>query len=203
MTDKKDPTVDNDILTESAWLTDGKKMFRMAVLAAIFGPIGFGAAGVVSYATAKVTGQWEKLTVPWTLKPTLDYLISITPPPAVVIWDEDKTFQLGSCTTEYCPFQLTGARSEYGMECGNVTSAHGELRIPGKKIIDFPYGPDFKPVKLDLIPESFVVPLNLQNYIDAGEFEWRSVAEYENCEGPKEPIERFSPWWPLTVSPKD
>ena len=200
MADQKVERVDNDILSESAWLTDGKKMFRMAVLAAIFGPIGFGAAGLVSYMTARITGQWEKIIVPWTLKPTLDYLVSITPPPKALDFDTDLSAQLGKCTTDACSFQLFGARTEYGATCGNVVDVYGQLKIEGQKIIDFPYSDEFEPVTLGLLPEAFVVPLDLQSYVPVGTHQWRGVVTFENCMGPREPIPRETPWFPLTVT---
>lgn len=124
------------------------------------------------------------------------------PPPRVVEWDETTSGQLGPCRNDICPYALTGARTPYGALCGGVdpASIRVEVRLAAGRVVEIQYAPTFRPVELTLAPRTFPTPLDLSSLVPSGDHDWRTIVEYEHCPGAREPIPRYTPWFPLHVN---
>jgi hypothetical protein len=130
----------------------------------------------------------------------LEYIERVLPAPPVVDWIPEASFQVGACTSRRCVYRLVGSRTEFGENCGRPREVEVFLRLSSGRQLRIGYSGDFRPVELGRTPQEFDVPLNLPPLIAEGEYYWRSRAVYPECTGPREPIPRFSPWWPLNVS---
>ena len=130
----------------------------------------------------------------------LEYIERVLPAPPVVDWIPEASFQVGACTQRRCIYRLVGSRTEFGESCGRPREVEVFLRLPNGRQLRIGYKDRFRPVELGRTPQEFDVPLNLPPMISEGEYYWRSRVVYPDCTGPREPIPRFSPWWPLNVT---
>ena len=130
----------------------------------------------------------------------LDFIEIFMPAPIVVDWNQSASFQSGDCSSGGCVYVLNGSRTEYGDECGPVIEAIPFLRNETGQIVQIGFD-GFRPVELTRTPRSFPVPLSIPEFIGEGQHDFRVRLVYKECLGRNEPIPRFTPWFPLKVSP--
>lgn len=130
----------------------------------------------------------------------LEYIERVLPAPAVVEWITEASSQLGRCGQRRCIYRLVGSRTEFGENCGRPEEVEVYLRMSSGRQLRINYAAGFRPVELGRTPQEFDIPLSLPPLIPEGDYYWRSRVVYPNCPGPREPIPRFSPWWPLKVT---
>lgn len=129
----------------------------------------------------------------------IEQLETFMPAPRVVEWNEPGSRQAGACTYQRCEYILTGQRTPYGLQCGEVARAVPFIRTASGQTFQISYR-DFTPVKLGAMPLTFDVPLKVPRHIDPGAHFWRTTVTYEGCPGLNEPVPRHTPWLPLDVS---
>lgn len=135
------------------------------------------------------------------LKEDVAFLIANTPPPPVVEWNVAETKQVGDCTSESCVFRVVGVRTQFGENCGRPAKVTAELRLKrGGRPANLEFVPGWTPPTLDRGERDIFVPLAIPGHLPPGEYEWQVTITYERCNGPREPIPRVSPWWPLIIS---
>jgi hypothetical protein len=133
------------------------------------------------------------------VKERLAFVEAYMPPPRVVSWNEDAATQDGPCSSDRCVYVLEGARTTYGAQCGRVDSLSVTLRLSGGRPIQIRTEPGWRPIELTEESEAFIVRLAIPGVVPVGTHSWRARVEYESCPGVREPIPRFTPWWPVTV----
>lgn len=139
--------------------------------------------------------DWVGVTA---LDARLAFIEETRAPPVVVEWDESKSRQSGACTSERCVYILAGSRTAYGDTCGRPIEAQAFVRTSGDT---FQIAYDgFEPVELSRVPTTFSVPLAIPDYVPPGDHFWRTRVVYPHCPGFNEPIPRWTPWFPLSVS---
>lgn len=130
----------------------------------------------------------------------LGYIEETMPAPSVVEWQESASVQEGRCTSASCLYRLVASRTEFGDTCGAPSETAVYLRLDTGRPMRINYDQWFSPIQLGRTPEEFVVPLDIPATIPPGDYYWRSRVVYPTCAGPNEPIPRYSPWFPLTIS---
>lgn len=132
----------------------------------------------------------------------LSFVERFMPPPKVVDWNQSNSQQLGECfPTITCLYILTGSRTAYGERCGRPTSATPEIRTSYGTTVQIAYD-GFKPIELTRSERSFSVPLKLNGLVEPGRHQWRTKITYPSCPGINEPIPRYTPWFPITITPR-
>ena len=129
----------------------------------------------------------------------LDFVEQYMPAPRVVDWNESAIRQIGTCTSDRCLYLLNGARTEYGESCGRPDQAIVFIRTSTGQSIQTDYR-DFVPVELGREPISFTVDVTVPVHVPEGQHEFRTKIIYPTCPGSREPIPRWTPWFPLQVS---
>jgi len=129
----------------------------------------------------------------------IEFIEAYMPAPRVVEWDETRSRQNGDCNTDKCVYILTGSRTEYGETCGRPTSATPFLRTKDGQVVQIEYD-GFTPVELGRSPRTFQIPLAMPSFIPPGDHAWRTLIEYPTCSGTRDGGQRFTPWFPITVS---
>lgn len=167
-----------------------------------------GIAGIIWVAWSEVLGPGVKVafqdfTGMSEVLARIEALERFTSPPEVVDWDTGSMRQIGPCGPVSCRYLMVGHRTEYGMLCGEVTSATVMLRLGNGNLVEIGYEPGFDFVKLDERRRAFEVPLDLPAFVtnEIGPFYWRSGAFYEKCPAVGEPKVRYTPWLPLSITP--
>lgn len=130
------------------------------------------------------------------LRDQIETLISYIEPPRVVVWQRIR--QIGACTSLNCEFDITFARTQFGVDCG-IPSVYAEMRLNEGLPFDLQLG-NFRPIEGQISGSRVTVPVTIRNHIPEGRFEWRVVNTYPDCAFPGEPIPRKSPWWPIHVT---
>lgn len=128
----------------------------------------------------------------------LEFVEQFMPAPRVVEWNESAINQIGSCTSKRCLYVLNGSRTEYGEGCGKPDEATPFLRTAGGQNVQITFD-GFKPIELTREPTSFTIPLSVPSYVPAGDHQFRVRIVYPTCPGTREPIPRWTPWFPLRV----
>lgn len=129
----------------------------------------------------------------------LSYIEDNIAPPTVVDWETAIFYQVGDCTIENCDYALFVGRTEFGMKCGEPTSVNYWIRGRDIRSRRLAIHESFQPVELGRLPEMLTLPFVISKDIPDGEYFWRSEVEYPTCVGPREPITRYSPWFPITI----
>lgn len=129
----------------------------------------------------------------------LDYIERVLPAPRVVEWVPEASRQLGECTVDHCGYRLVAHRTEFGETCGKPEHIEVFIRLPTSRELQISYA-NFEAIELGRVPQEFDVALALPRLLPAGSYYWRSKTTYPSCAGPREPIPRYSPWWPLEVT---
>lgn len=134
------------------------------------------------------------------LKQRLDYIEDVLPPPPVVEWILEASGQIGECTSALCNYRVVGGRTEFGESCGAPVEIVYRMRAvaSGRQTV-IQSAPHFQAVELTRIPDDIIIPLQIPPSLPSGAYVWRSEVTYASCVGPREPIVRFSPWWPLQI----
>ena len=134
------------------------------------------------------------------IKQRLAFLEDIMPSPRVVDWSESAATQIGVCTVRRCDYQLAGARTEFGETCGPPMEVSAMIRAEDGSIIHAGFETGWEPPELARHQVSFIVPLDIPPNLPPADYWWQSRVVYPHCVGPREPIPRYSPWWPLTIT---
>jgi hypothetical protein len=129
----------------------------------------------------------------------LEFIEVHMPPPPVVDWNVSASGQVADCTAAECIVALNGSRTRYGETCGKPIDTAPFLRTQDGQSIQIEYV-DFSPVELSRAPRTFAVPLKIPQFIQPGRHEFRVRVVYPHCPGMREPIPRWTPWIPLTVT---
>lgn len=129
----------------------------------------------------------------------LTYIETTVAVPEVIDWIDSVSGQIGPCSTNGCLYRLVASRTSYGESCGKPTEVEAFIRTSNGRQLRITFGPDWKPIELTRDPEESIVSLKIPIAVKSGSMFWRLRALYPNCDGPTEPVPRFSPWFPLTV----
>lgn len=137
------------------------------------------------------------------LSARLQWVEEFMPAPAVVDWNEGAARQDGPCFPGIrggCGYVLAGARTDYGDTCGRPTSVTPFVRLQDGRMHQSNFVGLTTPVELGRTETSFPVSLDIPSFMPTGRHSFRVRVVYPNCPGRNEPIPRWTPWFPLTVT---
>jgi len=130
----------------------------------------------------------------------ITYILDTISPPKVIEYQTRLSRQVGKCNSNRCDYLITASRTKYGESCGEPTKITPKIRDSNNNIYITRYGSGFNVMHLTGKVNRFTIPLVIPDYLSKGEYDWHAVVSYPDCVGYGEPIDRTSPWFPLTIS---